>query len=76
MREQGVVLHYFVNRGYGFIKTSTGQSLFVHIRQVRGSFLLEAGDTVTFIVGPSTKQQGQNECFDVEVVERAAKAAL
>jgi cold shock CspA family protein len=73
MRQQGVVLQYFVARGYGFIKTSTGQSLFVHVKQVRDGFLLEPGDSVAFTIGPSMKQSGKSECFDVELIARAAK---
>jgi cold shock CspA family protein len=71
MRQQGVVLHYDVPRGFGFIKTPAGQSPFFHAKQVRDGFLLEAGDAVAFTIGPSTKQAGKSECFDVELVERA-----
>lgn len=74
MRQTGVVLQYRLAAGFGFIKTSTGQSLFFHIKQVRDGFLLEPGDSVAFTIGPSTKQAGKSECFDVELVERAAKA--
>ena len=48
MRQTGVVLQYRLAAGFGFIKTSTGQSLFFHIKQVRDGFLLEPGDSVAF----------------------------
>jgi cold shock CspA family protein len=75
MRQTGLVLQYRANVGYGFIKTPTGQSLLFHIRQVRDGFLLEAGDTVAFSIGPSVKQAGKSECFDVELLSRAAVQA-
>lgn len=74
MRQTGVVLQYRVAAGFGFIKTFTGQSLFFHIKQVRDGFLLESGDAVAFTIGPSAKQEGKRECFDVELLERASKA--
>lgn len=74
MRQKGVVLQYRVAAGFGFIKTSAGQSLFFHIKQVRDGFLLEPGDSVAFAIGPSAKQAGKSECFDVELLERASKA--
>ena len=76
MRQQGVVLHFNVPRGYGFIKTPAGQSLFFHIKQVREGYLLETGDTVVFTIGPSMQQAGKYECFDIELVARGAKAVL
>ena len=60
MRQTGVVLQYRLAAGFGFIKTSTGQSLFFHIKQVRDGFLLEPGDSVAFTIGPSTKQAGKS----------------
>jgi cold shock CspA family protein len=74
MRQQGVVLQFNVSRGYGFIKTPAAQSLFFHIKQVREGYLLEPGDTVVFTIGPSAQQAGKYECYDVELVTRAAKA--
>jgi cold shock CspA family protein len=76
MRQGGEVLQYREATGFGFIKTGAGQSLFFHIRQVRDGFLLEKGDSVTFTLGPSAKIPGKTECFDIELVARASKAAL
>jgi len=75
MRQSGTVLWFKLDRGFGFIRTNVGQSLFFHLKNVREGYLLEAGDAVEYVVGPSKKAEGKLECFDVLLVARAARVA-
>jgi cold shock CspA family protein len=74
MRQIGIVLLFRVDRGYGFVRTEGGSSLFFHVNEVRDRLILETGDRVEFEAGPSLKSPGKIECTNVVLLERAPKA--
>jgi cold shock protein len=55
--EQGTVKWFNASKGYGFIKRSTGEDVFVHYRAISGTGYrsLNDGDTVEFEVEPGPK---------------------
>lgn len=55
--EQGTVKWFNAAKGYGFIKRSTGEDVFVHYRAISGQGYrsLNDGDTVEFEVEPGPK---------------------
>src|SRR5580700_8223399 len=44
----GIVTYFDERRGFGFLKSETGASLFFHISTVRGEFEPNKGDRVRF----------------------------
>ena len=55
--EHGTVKWFNASKGYGFIKRSTGEDVFVHYRAISGTGYrsLNDGDTVEFEVEPGPK---------------------
>ena len=48
-KDNGIIIRKFATKGYGFIKTDSGQSLFFHLSGVLGSFCdLREGMRVEF----------------------------
>jgi cold shock CspA family protein len=76
MRQTGIVMLFRTDRGYGFVRTEGGSSLFFHVNEVRDRLILEPGDKVEFQAGPSVKSPGKIECVQVVLLERAPKAVL
>ena len=75
MRQTGIVLLFKNDRGFGFIKSEKGSSLFYHVSDVQDRLILEPGDKVTFEAGPSVRKPDQIACTNVVLVERAAVTA-
>lgn len=76
IKERGLVLWARLDRGFGFVRTPIGQSVFFHMKNVTDGFLLEEGDTVEYTVSPSSKRPGKMECLNVTLAARANKTAV
>jgi len=51
---EGIIQKYFIDKGYGFIRTIDGDDLFFHIKKCKSKFISE-GDRVRFEVAKSKK---------------------
>ena len=69
---KGKVKNYFADRGFGFIRTDSGEDVFVHARVVKQASLsqLEAGQIVEFEIG---MVQGRTRAVSVAVIFDPAK---
>jgi len=56
-REFGIVKWFDNAKGYGFVQRSSGEDVFLHFRQIRGTGYrtLHEGQRVRFSVGPGFK---------------------
>jgi CspA family cold shock protein len=68
-RLKGTVKWFADDKGYGFIRPETGDDVFVHYSEIRGSGHrhLEAGQTVAFDLGEDMR--GRSMAKGVEVLD-------
>lgn len=65
-QETGVIKHYNIEKGFGFIDTKA-DDLFFHISEVASSALyLSAGDHVTYEIG--TKRDGKPCAVNIQII--------
>ena len=47
----GVVISFFAEKGYGFIRDESGEDTFYHVTNIANTDVLKKGDKVTFSTG-------------------------
>ena len=74
---QGTFTKFFVEKGYGFVKSpNSAESYFAHIKHVEippGQYP-EAGDEVTFQIAPG--RGGREQAINVKLVREGASAPV
>lgn len=67
-------IQFFNDRGFGFIKTESGESFFVHVKHVEDCRILPAGTRVEFDLTPSHAPGKRPEAKNVKVLAEVANA--
>ena len=63
-RQQGQVIKWQEDKGFGFIETETGESIFFHVSEFKASRRPSIGDEVVFSIGQD--QQGRQQAKQVQ----------
>ncbi|XP_038066926.1 cold shock domain-containing protein CG9705-like [Patiria miniata] len=72
--KHGTVLEFSKSKGHGFIKPDkegTTQHLFVHVSDIEGDYVPQAGDRVTYKEFPLPPQNVQVQAVHVQITEMA-----
>ena len=63
-KHQGQIIKWQEDKGFGFIETETGESVFFHVSEFKGSRRPSIGDDVVFSIGQD--QQGRQQAKQVQ----------
>ena len=63
-KQQGQIIKWQEDKGFGFIETETGESIFFHVSEFKGSRRPSIGDEVVFSLGQD--QQGRQQAKQVQ----------
>jgi hypothetical protein len=67
----GEVISCKPQRGFFFLQIESGESYFLHAKNIRGQIVPQPHDLFTFLVRDSTKIPGKTEAYDALRIKRA-----
>jgi hypothetical protein len=67
----GEVISCKPQRGFFFLQIESGESYFLHTKNIRGQIVPQPHDLFTFLVRESTKTPGKTEAYDALRIRRA-----
>jgi len=73
MRESGIVVKYFRDRGFGWIQTPDNTTIFYHVSEVPGRKILTPGTAITYELAIDEKNRPR--ATKINIVETPVSAS-